>query len=60
MGMRVALARITLAAAVISATVSPFILRAGDEGADLGLGGLAVHDGLHGPGHLGLGQVLAG
>ena len=28
MGMRVALARITLAAAVISATVSPFILRA--------------------------------
>ncbi len=30
----------------------------GDEGADLGLGGLPIHNGLHGPDHLGLGQVL--
>ncbi len=60
MGMRVALPRITRAAAVISTTVSPLILQGGDEGADLGLGGPAAHDDLHGPGHLSFGQILLG
>jgi hypothetical protein len=34
--------------------------KAGDEGADLGLSGMTLHDGLHGPGHLLFGQILPG
>ena len=60
MGMRVALARITLAAAVISATVSPFIRRAVMKAPIWASVASPIHDDLHGPDHLGLSQVLPG